>query len=615
MKLTEFSTKSIWTTSSIRATILCVASIVLAACGGGGPASTGGTGINGFVPSQAVTIRPLSPEYSARRAVNYGSWRTNNRDAEIALLNSPDAATRNAKIASMKANILQDMQILQAANIRLIRLFNSIDDGKIILEVIADPANNLDIKVHLGTWIEGDHYVTNPTAKAQIEVDNQAGMAAAVALAKAYPNIILAVSVGNEALADWSGHQATTIKMAGFIKKVRDQITQPVTTDDGWSFYAGQPGGSGDPVLVLNEIDFASVHIYPLNDSEFTPGLWDFMQKTVPAESRAAAMMAAAIASAKEDYAFVRTYLNLKGHTAMPIVIGETGWKATNTSALAFRAHPVNQQMHYADLNAWRDASRASGSGPLNFIWFAAFDEPWKAGDDGWGLFNVARQARCAIRSSVPAGPFDPSSNCAAASALYWVPPVLNTAITDNRYSVLTNGIALNGNGNIAWNAWDGTTAIGDPFAIGAPPLTPAPADPRNFAITPTPKVWGWGMFLGSTDAQSANLSNFKAAGKLNFWVKTTYPGKIEVGIRTLTADNVSAEAYIPIANGEHGYCNTGAWCLVSIPLSTLLTGNAGDLSYVLDRIVIADRFEKTGKVQGTSGLPVINVDEIYFSK
>ena len=607
MKLTEFSTKSIWMTSNIRTTILCLASVVLAACGGGGPASTGGNGTNGFVPSQAVTIRPLSPEYAARNAVNYGSFRTSSRDAEVAARRDP--ITGPAKIASMKAGILQDMQILVAANLRLVRLFNPDLDGDLILEVIKD--NNLDIKVHLGGYIQGDLYITNPIARAQIEVDNQAEIAKVVALAKKYPDIVIAVSVGNEGLASWSGHRAEINKMAGFIKTVRSQITQPVTTDDYWGFYAGH-ADSPDPGPVLNNIDFASIHIYPINDSEFTPGLWDYKQKSVPeGPLRAAAMMAAALASSKEDYNYVRTYLDLKGHRAMPIVIGEIGWKATNTSALAFRAGPINQQMYYADLNGWKAASRASGTGPLSFIWFSAFDEPWKGGDDGWGLFNVARQARCAIRSSVPAGPFD-SANCAA-PALYFIPPVLNTAITANRYSVLTNGIALNGSGNIAWNAWDGTTAVGDPFAVGAPPTFGT----NNFGITPTPKVWGWGMFLGSTDAQSANLSNFKTTGKLNFWARTTYPGKIEVGIRTLNEDGVSAEAYIPIANGEHGYCNTGAWCLVSIPLSNLLTGTTGDLSYVIDRIVIADRFEKTGKAQGAGagGLPVINVTEIYFSK
>jgi exo-beta-1,3-glucanase (GH17 family) len=606
MKLQKIRTRSLIATA--RAAILVTASAIVVACGGSS-GGIGGTGTNGFVPSQAVTIRPLSPEYSARNAVNYGSWRTNNRVAEIAQLHSTDPAVRAAKIASMKANILQDMQILIAGNIRLIRLFNAIDDGKIILEVIND--NNLDMKVQLGTWIEGDLNVTNPTARAQIEADNLAGIVATVDLAKRYPNIILAVSVGNEALASWSGHRATITKMAAYIKSVRDQITQPVTTDDYWGFYAGF-ADSPDPVPVLNAIDFAAIHIYPINDSEFNPDLWDWKQKNVPAASRAAAMMAAAMASAKEDYNYVRAYLDLKNFRAMPIVVSETGWKATQTSAVAFRAHPVNQQMNYADLNAWKAASRASGSGPLSIIWFAAFDEPWKGGDDGWGLFNVARQARYAVKDLYPSSQWEPgTAGYTAANAVYFIPPVLNTAITANRYTVLTDGIDDDGGGVIAWNAWDGNTAVGNPATLGAPPGLGT----NNFGITPTPKVWGWGMFLGSTDAQSANLSNFKTTGKLNFWARTTYPGKIEVGIRTLDADGVSAEAYIPIANGEHGYCNTGAWCLVSIPLSTLLTGTKGDLSYVVDRIVIADRFEKTGKAQGTTGLPVINVTEIYFSK
>ena len=73
------------------------------------------------------------------------------------------------------------------------------------------------------------------------------------------------------------------------------------------------------------------------------------------------------------------------------MVIGETGWTAVDTAGgpnLAFRAHPVNQKMYFDALQAWAAEGRR-GNGPQAIFFFQAFDEPWKQGDDGWGLFNT----------------------------------------------------------------------------------------------------------------------------------------------------------------------------------------------------------------------------------
>ena len=95
----------------------------------------------------------------------------------------------------------------------------------------------------------------------------------------------------------------------------------------------------------------------------------------------------AALERARFEYDAVRTNLDRRGFTAMPIIIGETGWKAP-TSFHPMRTHPVNQKMYYDRLQAWK---AAGGTGPRNIVYFEAFDEPWKQGDDGWGLFNVQR--------------------------------------------------------------------------------------------------------------------------------------------------------------------------------------------------------------------------------
>ncbi|TDM08909.1 MAG: hypothetical protein C4K60_05965 [Ideonella sp. MAG2] len=326
---------------------------LLVACGGGGQ-----------VPTQAIQARSLSPEFFSRKAVSYSPYRTANRDTEVVTT----------------ANIQQDLELLAQGGFTLIRLFDSSDAvAKATLQVIKD--RKLDMKVMLGIYVVSGN-----------EAVSQAEMARGVALAKAYPDIVLAVSVGNETMVSWSFNKISPDTMAGYISTVRNQITQPVTTDDNWAFWAAAPKS------ITDVVDFAAVHTYPLLDTIHSPGLWDWQQTSVPAASRAAAMMDAAIASAKKEYSAVRTYLDGRALTNMPIVIGETGWKAVPSGGETSRAHPVNQKMYFDRLNAWK----TEASAPKNIFYFEAFDEPWKQGDDKWGLFNVSRQARYVVQGLYP---------------------------------------------------------------------------------------------------------------------------------------------------------------------------------------------------------------------
>ena len=108
-------------------------------------------------------------------------------------------------------------------------------------------------------------------------------------------------------------------------------------------------------------------------------------------------MMDAVIAEAKQQYDRRARHLDSKGLSYIPITIGETGWNVVDPR-LSFRAHPVNQKMYLDRLTAWAAEGR-TGAGPKAVFYFVAFDEPWKQGDDGWGLFNKDRQARYAIQA------------------------------------------------------------------------------------------------------------------------------------------------------------------------------------------------------------------------
>jgi len=561
----------------LHATALLVIAVVLSACGGGG--QTPVTDLRG-------SLRALPSSFTSAKAVNYSPYRT---ASSVAGLDAEQIT---------EANVKQDLSLLVAAGIGVIRLFDSSEKvANTTLKVIRD--NSLPLKVQLGIYIQSGADTYSQDQKAR-----------GIALASIYSDIVQAVSVGNETMVYWTTNYIKPAVMAAHIAEVRRQITQPITTDDNWAFFTDTTTAK----VVIDQIDFVSMHTYAMVDAHYE--LWDWRQRSVTASDRAAAMMDAAMASTKSDYNKVRASLDSLGLTKMPITIGETGWKAVDSSGqdwYKFLAHPVNQKMFYDRLATWADASRG-GSGPQAVFWFEAFDEPWKGTDDKWGLFTTARKARYVIQSSCSTCTPD-SGTYTASNAIYFTPPVVGTAVTASRYKLFSETSVTGeasppttGSGAASWNAWEAT-------AIGSDDTTTASEGVHSARILPVPASWGWGIFYGSIDDVSQNLSNFATSGSLHFSVKTTYPGKVEVGIRTGTSDAGSVDAYIPISNGEYGYCNTGVWCDVSIPISTLTKGNGGDASLIYNFFVIADRFANTGKATGTTGLPVIYVDNIYWSR
>ena len=565
--------------------------LLASACGGGG----------GSVPYTGVEIRALPQDYLTRRAVNYSPYRTAANEAGLAQEVIP------------AANIRQDLDLMMAAGFRLIRLFDSSDKvARQTLQIIRD--NNLNMKVQLGSFVLSGN-----------EAASQAEIARTVALANEFRSTVLAVSVGNETMVSWAPNKIDPAVMARYLKQVRSQITQPVTTDDNFAFWAAAP------TLITDQIDFVALHTYAELDTVFDPKSWDWRLRNVAAAGRATAMMDAALVETKRQYQAARDHLDSKGLSYIPIIIGETGWNAVDVGRLRFRASPVNQKMYLDRLEAWVAQARTGGSGPRQAFWFEAFDEPWKQGDDKWGLFNKDRQARHAIQSINPSGttvgtatwvhePVDRAYDLNAdgryteADAQFFVPPVVNAAVTASRYTLYGDkalGSAEFRPTGLRWDAFDGVTAA---YSDVAGAFGPDDA-PNSFEIRPQPAGYGWGLLLYSSTGVSENLSGF-AAGSLSFMVSTTYPGKIEIGISTDTQDRDTQEAFLQVGPGQYGYCSTGAWCTVTIPLKDFLAVNPKlDLSMVLTRFMIADRYSFTGKAQGAGVRVPIRLDAIGWQK
>ena len=359
---------------------LSLLALLCLACGDGGTPDDKENAPPTEIP--ASERRAIPQDALSRRAICYSGYRTG-QSPEIMMFPSEE-------------QIREDLTILARGKLTFIRLFDSGTHAERVLSVIEK--DKLDFKVMLGVWIAG--------AKANFDAQNQAEIERAVTLANKYPNVVVALSVGNETLDDWSGVKTSPADLSAYMLQVRKRVKQPITTDDSWlPFMLGKDGETDykDVINVAKVSDFLSLHTYAFADAFW--GSWDYKLEDVPEEMRAQAMMDAAFAYTKEAIRGVRETLGAKG-VNLPILIGEAGWKdrtpfapgsAPPEDAIeSYFAHPINQKIFYDDLVSWVYGEGKDADSPIAAFYFEAFDEPWKGewGDDGWGLFDVDRKAK-----------------------------------------------------------------------------------------------------------------------------------------------------------------------------------------------------------------------------
>jgi exo-beta-1,3-glucanase (GH17 family) len=270
------------------------------------------------------------------------------------------------------AEILEDLQILsRQCQCRLIRLYDAQENSEAVLRVIQ--ANKIGMKVLLGAWLEAE--VSNPncpwhkepypaTTLEANKLKNAKEIGNAIRLANAYPGIVVAVAVGNEALVTWNDHMVPVEAVIDYVRRVKNGIHQPVTVADNYDWWTHH--GSA----LAKELDFVSVHTYPI---------WE--GKDI---GEAMSLSIANIQAVRDALPHSR------------LVITEAGW-ATVASEFGARAGEEKQKRYYQDLYAW------AGKMNITTFFFEAFDEDWKGQDNNpraaekhWGLFTVERRPKLA---------------------------------------------------------------------------------------------------------------------------------------------------------------------------------------------------------------------------
>ncbi|MDI9335747.1 MAG: hypothetical protein QM520_01765 [Gammaproteobacteria bacterium] len=303
------------------------------------------------------------------------------------------------------AHISQDLGLLSTTGFTLLRMFGSDDLTQRVLRIAQQSYPNL--KFQLGIYLQV------PAVSCNSDAVNQAQIKKGIELARSFDNII-AVSVGNE--VSLTGSHLLMSCMVDYIKTVKTRVPQPVTADDDVALYTNQrsfthAGKTYSGADLLPWLDFLSVHTYPMSNANY----WDWQSQRVDAQT----LMTAAIDNAKSHITSLRNYAysNQAGlattvGSSMPIIIGETGWKARITNSAnpleSATAGPVNAKMYYDMLVAWQNSG---GTSPKTIVYFEAFDETWKGSDDGWGLWDENRVPRYALCGTLAPSAPDCSAN------------------------------------------------------------------------------------------------------------------------------------------------------------------------------------------------------------
>jgi glucan 1,3-beta-glucosidase len=213
------------------------------------------------------------------------------------------------------------------------------------------------MKVLMGIWLGRDLAL------------NDREVTMGIATAKAYPQVIRGVIVGNEVLL--RGEQSPEA-IAAYITRVRSALQDvhvPVTYADVWEFWLRYP-------QMANVVDYITIHILPY---------WE--DDPVPPQD------------ALKHVADV--YAQMKAHfSGRAVMIGETGWPSQGRPRREASASLVNEARYLREFLLY------AGSVDMPYNVIEAFDQPWKRDQEGtvggyWGIFDVNAKPKFSMQGPV----------------------------------------------------------------------------------------------------------------------------------------------------------------------------------------------------------------------
>lgn len=348
-----------------------------------------------------------NPDYLA---ISYGGYRKTTRDVQPNI-----------------AQIKEDMKILYAMGIRILRTYNvQLAQASNILKAIRElKKENTDFEMYvmLGVWIDCKNAWTGQVPDHNIESEQNAGeIERAVILANKYPDIVKVIAVGNEAMVKWAAsyyvQPSVILKWVNYLQNLKKEGVLSkdlwITSSDDFASWGG-----GDPSYhtkdledLIKAVDYISMHTYAYHNTHYNPEFWQSPsedEKLSEIEQIDAAMLRAK-QFAKNQYKAVSDYMKSLG-VDKPIHIGETGWATVSNGHYGPNGSKATDEYKEAVYHKHlRDWTNEAG---ISCFYFEAFDEPWKdaANQEGsenhFGLFTVDGKAKYALWELVENGIFN----------------------------------------------------------------------------------------------------------------------------------------------------------------------------------------------------------------
>ncbi len=545
------------------------------------------------------------------------------------------------------ADLKEDMKILAALGVKLIRTYNTQQyaHAENLLKAIRQlktEDNSFEMYVMLGAWMDCEGaWTDNINHNAPDVENNTAEIKAAIEMVNAYPDIVKIIAVGNEAMVHWQTpyyvQPEVILKWVVHLQEQKKYGRIPadtwITSSDNFASWGGGSKNYHSETLIelIRSVDFISLHTYPFHDTYHHPDFW-----WVPAEEddlSSLEKVEAAMKRSKEhaitQYQNTANYVKSLG-IDKPIHIGETGW-ATVASTLygesgSQAADEVKEKIFYEDMREW------SNKEGMSLFFFEAFDEPWKdkrdalGSENHFGLFNRYGQAKYALWDEVDKGTFEGltrngkpitktyNGNEEALFKDLLIPPSLSnivvqaissvnpdarpgSLITSDAYIILHDELVPNADNNYTYpstklklNAWEGTCAI---------ELT----EDGYIKVSTGTGAW-WGSALEIQGDTGEDFSQF-TSGTLHITIRGKTQSSFNLGFQTgYYAAGNQTNNFVTFGP-DKDYTITSEWQTYSIPVTKLNNGaNFKDVTSLL-------YFTGDGNFDGKA----FYVKDIYYSK
>ena len=346
----------------------------------------------------------------AYQAFSYGGYREVTRDVQPTI-----------------AQLKEDLRLLEAMNIKLLRTYNvHYDEAANLLEAIKQlkkETPNFEMYVMLGAWIDCKNAWTDlPNRIRNKESEaNATEIARAVELTQKYDDIVKIIAVGNEAMVHWAWNYyvepAIILKWVNHLQELKRSGDLPaelwITSSDNFASWGGGESAYHDDDLekLIHAVDFISVHTYPMHDTHYNPDFWHVpeAEQYLPEKEQIMNAMLRSREYAKAQYQSVVEYMKKKG-ADKPVHIGETGWASISDGHYGYEgsraADEYKAGLYYKLIREWTNEAG------ISCFYFEAFDEKWKdagnlmGSENHFGLINLNAEAKFAIWDLVDKGVF-----------------------------------------------------------------------------------------------------------------------------------------------------------------------------------------------------------------